>query len=549
MKLLSSPSRAGGILLAAVAILGLRGSLPRAAAQDMPRDVKPDHWAYAAVNDLAQKGLIKGYPPDGNFRGGRTLTRYEMAAILKRVLDRMGEIVRQHAQGSGSQEDFNKLKTAAEEIRALVEEFKTQLTVLGGDLSSAKTDLSALKQSISDLGAKVDTEGARIGALAAKVDETTLLTDQAIRGIVELRDTLNSGLAHKVDVGVGRLRVGGLLQVWYGSALGSTFGGNSPTNFSSVPPGRNFGGGAGDTFRLRHAELSFDGQIAKAADYHAMLDLAQTGSGINGPLQDLWVGYKLNRYLRVEVGQQKPGLSEEGARDDAHLLTIARSIMNEDLPFNAGRIGNIRDTGAVLRLKTSRINASVGLWNDNGGTQNMVDNNRLKFFSGTFFLSTLRHFTLGIWGGTNVGTYRPREQRDRAGATFLFQGGPHYFEVEAAYARDIAAVANPARAGSIAIGGYALYAYRVAPRWQVVIRYDVWDPAQHDTGDSFTESGAFIPRTNHKTKEYTFGINYNLSPSGSKVQLNYIREDVEVNGAGFFGIPRNLILTSVQAAF
>src|SRR5438105_2387241 len=102
-----------------------------ACAQDAPSDVKPDHWAYAAVEDLAKKGLIKGYPPDGKFLGGRTLTRYEMATILKRVLDRMDELLQAPKPAAGvTQEDFERLKASVGEIQQLVNEFKTQLTVI-----------------------------------------------------------------------------------------------------------------------------------------------------------------------------------------------------------------------------------------------------------------------------------------------------------------------------------------------------------------------------------------------------------------------------------
>jgi hypothetical protein len=521
-----------------------------ASAQDIPSDVKPDHWAYEAVSDLAKNGLIKGYPPDGKFLGGRTLTRYEMATIIKRILDRMDDIVKQQKPGNGiTQEDFDKLKASVGAIQQLVSEFKTQLTVIGTDMSKVKDDLTTLKQQVGDLSARADAYDRRLSVLSAKVDETTLIADQAIRGIEELRNTLNAGLARKVDVGVGKLRVGGLFQVWYGTAFGNSLGGNTPSNFSPVPQGRNFGGGVGDTFRLRRAQIILDGRINDAVNYYAMLDLARTGTGTNAPLQDLWIGLRVNRYLRLEVGQQKVGLSEEGTRDNAQLLTIARSIMNEDLPANAGRIGSIRDEGAVLKLQTSRLKASVGIWNDNGATTNSVDNNRLKFLSGTVYYSTLRHFTFGIWGGTNIGDFRPRERRDRAGGTFLFQGGPHTFEIEGAYARDIAPGADPAKAGSIAVGWYGLYAYRISRKWQVVIRYDVWDPAQHDNGASVTESGVTIPQSDHKLKEYTFGINYNISPSGSKIQLNYIRDDVEVNGGNFFGVPRSVLLANFQTAF
>lgn len=48
-------------------------------------DVPKNHWAYAYVKDLAEKGLLEGFP-DGEFKGNRTFTRYEFAAIFSRAL-------------------------------------------------------------------------------------------------------------------------------------------------------------------------------------------------------------------------------------------------------------------------------------------------------------------------------------------------------------------------------------------------------------------------------------------------------------------------------
>jgi len=350
-----------------------------------------------------------------------------------------------------------------------------------------------------------------------------------------------------VDVATGHLRIGGLFQIWYGTAFGDALGGNFPSSFSAVPPGRNYGGGVGDTFRLRRGEISFDGDITSHAYYHAMIDVAKTGTGAASPLQDLFVGYQLFPRWRLEVGQQKTGLSEEGSRSSSQLLTIARSIMNEDLPRNAGRIGDVRDTGAVLRYQSLPIRAFIGIWDDNGVTQNVVDNNRQKFLDGSLYYTGIHRVLLGIWGGTNVGSVRPAENRDRAGATFLYQSGPNTLESEFAYARDYAAGAPGTNlSGTIADGGYILYANSLSRKWQLVARYDIWDPAAQGT---VTENGVTIPPADHKLKEYTFGVNYYLRWPTTKIQLNYIREDVETNGVVFFGKPRNVLLTNFQVGF
>lgn len=68
--------------------LGLLGIASRAMGQTFT-DVSPDHWAYKAVQALAEKGIVKGYPGD-LFRGDRTVTRYELAQALYNLLETTG---------------------------------------------------------------------------------------------------------------------------------------------------------------------------------------------------------------------------------------------------------------------------------------------------------------------------------------------------------------------------------------------------------------------------------------------------------------------------
>ena len=48
-------------------------------------DVPKDHWTYNYVKSLADRGYVTGYP-DGEFKGDRSLTRYEYAAVIYRAL-------------------------------------------------------------------------------------------------------------------------------------------------------------------------------------------------------------------------------------------------------------------------------------------------------------------------------------------------------------------------------------------------------------------------------------------------------------------------------
>lgn len=50
-------------------------------------DVPASHWAYDAVEKLAQAGLIEGYG-DGSFRGNKPMNRYEFAILTAKTIDR-----------------------------------------------------------------------------------------------------------------------------------------------------------------------------------------------------------------------------------------------------------------------------------------------------------------------------------------------------------------------------------------------------------------------------------------------------------------------------
>jgi hypothetical protein len=54
-------------------------------------DVKPTDWAYQALSNLVDRyGCVAGYP-NGTFKGGQAMTRFEAAALLNACLDRVTE--------------------------------------------------------------------------------------------------------------------------------------------------------------------------------------------------------------------------------------------------------------------------------------------------------------------------------------------------------------------------------------------------------------------------------------------------------------------------
>jgi hypothetical protein len=88
-------------------------------------DVQPTDWAYQALSQLVERyGCVAGYP-NGTFRGGRALTRYEAAALLNACLDRVTEVT--------------------DELKRLLKEFDAELAVLKGRVDGLEAQVTTLE--------------------------------------------------------------------------------------------------------------------------------------------------------------------------------------------------------------------------------------------------------------------------------------------------------------------------------------------------------------------------------------------------------------------
>ena len=77
-------------------------------------DVDASSWAYQSVEQLANAGIINGYP-DGTFKGNNPITRYEMAQMV--------------AKAMANQDKANAEQQAM--INRLADEFGNELNTLG----------------------------------------------------------------------------------------------------------------------------------------------------------------------------------------------------------------------------------------------------------------------------------------------------------------------------------------------------------------------------------------------------------------------------------
>lgn len=88
-------------------------------------DVKPTDWAYQALSNLVERyGCVAGYP-NGTFKGGQGMTRYEAAALLNACLDRVTE--------------------TTDELRKLLDEFDAELTVITARVDGLESKVGQLQ--------------------------------------------------------------------------------------------------------------------------------------------------------------------------------------------------------------------------------------------------------------------------------------------------------------------------------------------------------------------------------------------------------------------
>ena len=88
-------------------------------------DVKPTDWAYQALNNLVDRyGCVAGYA-NGTYGGGKSMTRYEAAALLNACLDRVTEVT--------------------DELSRLTTEFANELAVIRGRVTKLETQVGTLQ--------------------------------------------------------------------------------------------------------------------------------------------------------------------------------------------------------------------------------------------------------------------------------------------------------------------------------------------------------------------------------------------------------------------
>lgn len=132
-----------------------------AAGAKLYDDVPTNHWAYAAVADLTEKGLLVGMP-NGSFKGNKPMTRYSFAVVVSRMLDRYNELLK--ANNEVSSKDVKALED-------LVTEFVNEIEALSDEVKEIKSDVKSVKADVSDVKDNVSELNTKTTALEKKVNQ------------------------------------------------------------------------------------------------------------------------------------------------------------------------------------------------------------------------------------------------------------------------------------------------------------------------------------------------------------------------------------------
>ena len=169
-------------IFAATAVLGVTTAF----AANPFSDVTPDSWAYQAVSQLANAGIVNGYP-DGTFKGQNNITRYEMAQMV--------------AKAMANQDRANAEQQAM--INRLADEFSNELNNLGVRVARLEDRVGNVKvtgdarlryQDAEHAKSKFDAR-ARV-QFNAKVNDRTDAVVRLSSGNFELGNSQNGGNAN-----------------------------------------------------------------------------------------------------------------------------------------------------------------------------------------------------------------------------------------------------------------------------------------------------------------------------------------------------------------
>ncbi|MDF1523519.1 MAG: S-layer homology domain-containing protein [Trueperaceae bacterium] len=132
-------------------------------AQSFP-DIPSGHWAGDAVVEIADLGIVIGFP-DGTFRGNEAFTRYQSALVISRLLAvvdaNMADLDAAHSDAIAA-------------LRASMQELAADVAAQGVRLAATESAVAGLSDNVAANAARLDAVEATLADLPEGMDEAVL---------------------------------------------------------------------------------------------------------------------------------------------------------------------------------------------------------------------------------------------------------------------------------------------------------------------------------------------------------------------------------------
>lgn len=314
------------------------GPVSTAAANSPFADVPREHWAYEAVSKAVESGLLQGY--SNKFYGSRPMTRYQMAVVVARMLDRL-HVLKANGRMFTAQDIAN--------LEALTIEFADELSLLNVKVSTLEESVAVLRKDVDLVKYELGPGGPR----------------SPITGVISTRSVFTAssrpGYGQTPTATVDPLSAATPSLLRYrgdnsgpGAIVGAVVPGNlgNPFDFDS----RQFA-------TVAQLSLNLDRQVTKDIEFHMQVDIdAEARDAVRGDAAG--VGIAASGILgnnRTAVLQANPfGVSPSplifgSGRGQSFFGGTPLHVNTAYLEFN----GWIGDADAVTGLFTTPFNVEV----------------------------------------------------------------------------------------------------------------------------------------------------------------------------------------------
>jgi hypothetical protein len=111
------------------------------AASNPFSDVGRTHWAYSAIGRAVDAGILQGF--DGKFHGDKLVNRYQMAVIIKKMID--------HVSASGGTSSAGMSSADIQNLEQLTIEFADELALLNVKVSTLEDSFTELRNQVDNM--------------------------------------------------------------------------------------------------------------------------------------------------------------------------------------------------------------------------------------------------------------------------------------------------------------------------------------------------------------------------------------------------------------